>query len=56
VANVRKILKIERSPSETLQILSLTLFEKMPLFQAFSMENPAKPDNPCHNQRSLFDL
>lgn len=56
VAIVRKDLKIERSQSETLQILSLTLFEKMPLFQAFSMENPEKPDDPCHNQRSLFDL
>jgi len=56
VAIVRKNLKIERSQSETLQILSLTLFEKMNLFQAFSMKNPAKPDDPCHNQRSLFGL
>lgn len=55
VAIVRKNLKIERSQSETLQIPSLTLFEKMPLFQAFSMENPENPNDSCHNQRSLFD-
>jgi hypothetical protein len=56
VAIVRKELKIERSQSETLQILSLTLFEKMPLFQALSINNPQKLDGPSHNQRSLFDL
>jgi hypothetical protein len=56
VAIVKKEMKIERSLGEILQILSITLFEKTPLLQAFSsicaeMENAGN-----HNQRTLFDL
>jgi hypothetical protein len=56
VAIVRKVLKVERSPSDILQILSLTLFEKMPLIQAISDENAQNAVEPYPNQRSLFDL
>ena len=56
VAIVRKELKLERSQSDILQILSLTLFEKMPLIQALSEEKPQDGDRPRHNQPSLFDL
>ncbi len=36
VAIVRKELRIERSLSEILQIFSLTLFEKTPIFRVYS--------------------
>jgi len=39
-----------------LQIPSLTLFEKMPLIQAFSEEKPRDDDQPRRNQPSLFNL
>jgi hypothetical protein len=56
VAIVRKELGIDRSLHEILQVLSLTLFEKTPLFQALTAQNlpNSKPDFP--NQLSLFDL
>jgi transposase len=56
VAIVRKELKSERSLSELLQILSLTLFEKAPLFQAFSLPFVPNPKEPSHKQLSLFDI
>ena len=56
VAIVRKVLKIDRSLSDILQIFSLTLFEKMPLIQAFSDEITQNAGESYPNQRSLFDL
>jgi hypothetical protein len=56
VAIVKKEMKIERSMGEILQILSISLFENLPLLQAFSHE--CDQDNmfsDC-NQLSLFDL
>jgi len=56
VAIVKKELKIERSLGEILQILSIFLFEKMPLLQAFSLDPLLMKDNAMHNQLSLFDF
>jgi len=56
VAIVRKELKSERSLSEILQILSLTLFEKTPLFQAFSLPNSPNSKVTSHKQLTLFDI
>src|SRR3954449_10330222 len=56
VAIVRKELGLDRSLGEILQILSLTLFEKTPIFQALSDKKPQDPESPCSNQLSLFDL
>jgi hypothetical protein len=56
VAIVRKELKLDRSQSDILQILSLTLFEKMPLVQALSEEKSQTDDEDRPNQPSLFDL
>jgi hypothetical protein len=56
VAIVKRELKLDRSLSEILQILSVTLFEKMPLFQAFSAPEPQDSKSVCHNQLTLFDL
>ena len=56
VAILKKELRLERSLYEILQILSLTLFERVPLSQvvtAFSEQDLL--DDPC-NQLSLFDL
>jgi hypothetical protein len=56
VAIVKKELGVERSLSEILQILSLTLFEKTPIIQALSDSKSQDPEPPCSNQLSLFDL
>jgi hypothetical protein len=56
VAIVRRELKIKRSLSDILQILSVTLFEKTPLFQALSAHGTPNSKNACHNQLTLFDL
>jgi hypothetical protein len=55
VAIVKKELGIQRSMTEILQILSLTLFEKTPIFQALSKEKRPRPDIKSHNQMTLFD-
>ena len=56
VAIVKRELKIKRSLYEILQILSLTLFEKTPIFQALTFKNI--PDSFPHDpkQLNLFDL
>lgn len=56
VAIVRRELDIDRSLSEVLQILSVTLFEKTPIFQALTSPVPPNLDTPCHNQLTLFDI
>jgi len=56
VAIVKKELGLERSLSEILQILSLSLFEKTPIFQALSEQKTQDPESPFSNQLNLFDL
>jgi hypothetical protein len=56
VAIVRKELRVERILSEILQIFSLTLFEKTPIFEALSVSKTQDPEPPCSNQLNLFDL
>lgn len=56
VAIVKKELRLERSMSEILQILSLSLFEKTPLFEALSDKNATKTKATSHNPLSLFDF
>lgn len=56
VAIVKKELKLERSLHEILQVLSVTLFEKTPLFQALSQESTNKGHGDRHNQLTLFDF
>ena len=55
VAIIKRELNINRSLSEMLQILSVTLFEKTLLFQAFSASIPTDGDPTCSNQLTLFD-
>jgi hypothetical protein len=56
VAIVKKELRIERSLYEILQILSLTLFEQIPISTALSEPLPPNSTNTFPNQRPLFDL
>ena len=56
VAIAKKELKIERSLGEILQILSICLFEKMPILQAFSTDSLRMEEGNIHNQLSLFDF
>jgi len=56
VALVKKELQIERNLGEILQILSISLFEKMRLLQAFSLECTQNNMFGNCNQLSLFDF
>lgn len=56
VAIVKKELGLDRSMHEILQILSLTLFEKTPIFAALQREIAPTSNTPFPNQQSLFDL
>jgi len=55
VAIVKKELKIERSLGEILQILSISLFEKTPLLQAFSQDSSMTENDAVHNPLPLFN-
>jgi hypothetical protein len=52
---VRKRLKLSLSMHEILQILSLTLFEKIPLAKLLSRTATAPPNLQPHNQLNLID-
>ncbi len=56
VAIIKKELGIARNLSEILQILSVTLFEKTPLFAALSQQVALNQQPSFPNQRTLFDL
>lgn len=56
VAIVKKELKIERNLSEILQILSITLFEKVHITQVLTETNLQSAKSDSRNQLPLFDL
>ena len=56
VAIVKQELRLDRPLSEILQILSLSLFEKVPLFEALTTKNTPLSNTPSPNQLTLFDL
>jgi hypothetical protein len=55
-AIVKKELKLDRSLNEILQVLSVGLFEKTPIFQALSKEIVPNENRPSHKQLQLFDF
>jgi hypothetical protein len=55
VAIVRKRMQIEESLYTILQVLSLTLFEKMPLYQAFAQGSYKTKITSPDNQLKLFE-
>ena len=56
IAIVKKELKIERSLSEILQILSVNPFEKTPVLQLLTNPKTSFSDPPCPKQLLLFDF
>jgi len=56
VAIVRKRLGLEASLYQILQILSVTLFEKTPILQAFGHPESQEKSDQIYNQLSLWDL
>jgi hypothetical protein len=56
VAILKKELRVPRSLYEILQILSVTLFEKTPVFEALTSQNDKNDTNASSNQLTLFDL
>ncbi len=56
VAIVKRELRVDRPLSEILQILSLSLFEKTPLFEALSIKKEQDSESDRHTQLTLFDL
>ena len=54
VAIAKKRLALDASLYTLLQILSLTLFEKMPILQAFSQATPGSDDPMADNQLKLL--
>jgi Transposase DDE domain/Domain of unknown function (DUF4372) len=56
VAIVKKELKIELSLGEILQILSIVLFEKVPITQVLTKNVLQNKNVPFHNQLLLFNL
>lgn len=56
VAILAKEHALPRSPTDILQILSITLFEKMPIKQALDEENTANSNTDDRNQLTLFDF
>jgi len=56
VAIIKKEHQLDRSLNEILQILSLNLFEKTPLFSALSGKIDPDTKDASHNSLPLFDF
>jgi len=56
VSIIKKRLKLEQSLYTILQILSITLFEKIPLYQAFEKADYTTKMTSGHIQMKLFDI
>ena len=55
VAIIKKQLNLEQSLTQFLQIVSVTLFEKIPLFQALTDVDVMEENTDTNNQLNLFD-
>ena len=53
IAIIRKRARLPQSPYTILQILSVTLFEKTPIFQAFAEHQPSPETPDTQNQQCL---
>lgn len=56
VAIVRKRLKLDASLYTILQIASVSLFDKTPMIEAFSIKNASREQDESHNQLRLLDF
>ena len=55
IAILRKKLNLTQSLYTILQVLSVSIFEQIPILQAFSDVNPNQTNNDSHNQLLLFE-
>lgn len=56
VAIMKKSLALDRTMAEILQVLSVSLFEKTPILQAFANDSTMMSTGQNHNQLLLFDF
>ena len=56
IAILKKRLRLDPSLYQILQVLSVTLFEKVPILQAFDAAKSQEKSDPFYNQLNLFDL
>ncbi len=56
VAILKKELKLDCSLKEILQILSITLFEKSPIFSVLNASDEAKEKTLSYKQLTFFDI
>src|SRR5438132_954246 len=56
VAIVGKELRLSASLYQILQVVSVTIFERVPIFQALQQHHTGEKSTPFSNQLSLFDL
>jgi hypothetical protein len=56
IAIIRKELRIDKTMAEILQVLSVTLFEKIPILQLLNQKNPMDYDGDACKQLNLFDF
>lgn len=56
IAILKKRLRLDPSLYQILQVLSVTLFEKVPILQAFDAAKSQEKSDPIYNQLNLFDL
>lgn len=56
VAILKKQLRLDLDLNEILQILSISLFEQVPISQVLTTNSPQLQKTTCHNQLLLFDF
>jgi hypothetical protein len=56
VAILKKQLRLDLDLNEILQILSISLFEQVPISQILTTNSPPMQNTICHNQLLLFDF
>jgi len=56
IAILKKRPRLDPSLYQILQVLSVTLFEKVPILQAFDAAKSQEKSDPFYNQLNLFDL
>jgi hypothetical protein len=56
VAIIKKELNLSASLYQILQVVSVTIFERVPILQALQLQNTGENSPAFSNQLSLFDL
>ena len=56
VAIIKKELNLSASLYQILQVVSVTIFERVPILQALQLQHTGEKSDPFSNQLSLFNL